>query len=104
MKCILVCDNGHLEEVASIARGYNTGIEFGAFYKPELLENPKQAISEHNACKDIVPKALHGAFGDLCPGSFDPLVRRVVEKRILQSLHVAEKLNVNDVIFHNGYV
>ena len=32
------------------------------------------------------------------------LVREVAEKRVLQSLEVAEKLDVCEVIFHHGYV
>jgi len=104
MKCILLCDDEKLIHVASIARMNNVGIEFQSFYKPELLENPKQAIQEHYACRDVVCKALHGAFGDLCPGSFDPLVREVARKRVLQSLEVARDLNIYNVIFHHGYV
>lgn len=104
MKCILLCDDENLRDVVSIARRNAVGIEFQSFYRPELLENPKQAILEHDACKDVVYKALHGAFGDLCPGSFDPLVREVARKRVLQSLEVARQLNVCDVILHHGYV
>lgn len=104
MRCILLCDNENLAYVAPIARMNNVGIEFGSFHKPELLEDPEQAIQEHYACRDVVCKALHGAFGDLCPGSFDPLVREVARKRVLQSLEVAEKLDVCEVIFHHGYV
>ena len=102
MKCILLCDWDNFKYVASIARMNNVGIEFQSFYKPELLENPKQAIQEHYACRDVVCKALHGAFGDLCPGSFDALVREVARKRVLQSLEVARELNIFDVVFHHG--
>lgn len=104
MRCILLCDNENLTHVASLARMNNVGVEFQSFYRPELLENPKQAILEHYEYKDVVCKALHGAFGDLCPGSFDPLVREITQKRVLQSLEVAGELNINDVIFHHGYV
>jgi sugar phosphate isomerase/epimerase len=104
MKCILLCDWDNFKYVASIARMNNLGIEFQSFCEPELLENPKQAILEHYAYKDVVHKALHGAFYDLCPGSYDPLVREVARKRVLQSLEVARELNICDVIFHYGYV
>ena len=104
MKRILLCDNGNLAYVAPIARMNNVGIEFGSFHEPELLEDPEQALQEHYACRDIIGKALHGAFGDLCPGSFDPLVREVARRRVLQSLEVAEKLDICEVIFHHGYV
>jgi sugar phosphate isomerase/epimerase len=104
MKSILLCDDGNPRAVVTVAKRYAVGIEFGTFYKPELLENPKQAIQEHYACRDVVDKALHGAFGDLCPGSFDHLVRETARKRVLQSLKVARQLSIRDVIFHHGYV
>lgn len=104
MKCILLCDDGNPRVVFPLAKRYAVGIEFGAFYKPELLENPKRAIEEHDAYSDVICKALHGAFGDLCPGSFDPLVREAARRRVLRSLEVARDLSIGDVIFHHGYV
>lgn len=104
MECILLCDDENPEGVFSIAQKYGVGIEFGAFHKPELLENPDQAIQEHSGYRDVIRTALHGAFGDLCPGSFDPLVRETARKRVVQSLSVARNLNICDVIFHHGYV
>ncbi len=103
MKHLLLCDNGDLN-AALIAKAYNVGVEFGSFYEPEPLENPEPVIRDHEAYRDLIYRALHGAFGDLCPGSFDPLVREVARKRVLQSLEVAERLDVHDVIFHHGYV
>jgi sugar phosphate isomerase/epimerase len=104
MKYILLCDWDNYKYVASIARRNNVGIEFQSFCEPEILDNPKQTILEHQAYKDVVYKTMHGAFYDLRPGSYDPLVREVARKRILQSLEVARELNICDVVFHHGYV
>ncbi len=102
MKRILLCDWDNFKYVALIARKNNAGIEFQSFCEPELLENPKQAILEHYAYKDVVYKTMHGAFYDLRPGSLDPLIREVTRKRILQSLEVARELGIFDVVFHLG--
>jgi len=102
MKRILLCDWDNFKYVGSIARKNNVGIEFQSFCEPEILENPKQAILEHYAYKDVVYKTMHGAFYGLRPGSLDPLVREVARKRVLQSLEVARELNIFDVVFHHG--
>jgi sugar phosphate isomerase/epimerase len=102
MKRILLCDWDNFKYVGSIARKNNVGIEFQSFCEPEILENPKQAILEHYAYKDVVYRTMHGAFYGLRPGSLDPLVREVARKRVLQSLEVARELNIFDVVFHHG--
>jgi sugar phosphate isomerase/epimerase len=102
MKRILLCDWDNFEYVGSIARKNNVGIEFQSFCEPEILDNPKQTILEHQAYKDVVYRTMHGAFYDLCPGSPDQLVREVTRKRILQSLEVARELDIFDVVFHLG--
>ncbi|MGD8543501.1 MAG: sugar phosphate isomerase/epimerase family protein [Candidatus Bathyarchaeota archaeon] len=104
MKRILLCDWDNYKYVASIARKNNVGIEFQSFCEPEILDNPKQTILEHQACKDVVYKTMHGAFYDLYPGSYDPLVSEVARKRVLQSLQIAEELSFSDVVFHHDYV
>ena len=104
LKCILLCDWDNFKYVASIARKNNAGIEFQSFCEPELLENPKEAILEHYAYKDVVYKTMHGAFYDLYPGSYDPLVSEVARKRVLQSLQIAKELSFFDVVFHHDYL
>jgi len=49
-------------------------------------------------------RAIHGPFGDLCPGSFDPLVRGVARTRIRQVFPIAERLRAGHLILHHGYV
>ncbi|UCH69635.1 MAG: sugar phosphate isomerase/epimerase, partial [Candidatus Bathyarchaeota archaeon] len=96
MKRILLCDWDNFKYVGSIARKNNVGVEFQSFCEPEILDNPKQAILEHQAYKDVVYRTIHGAFYDLRPGSLDPLIREVTRKRILQSLEVARELGIFD--------
>jgi len=104
MKRILLCDWDNYKYVASIARRNNVGIEFQSFCEPEILDNPKQTILEHQAYKDVVYKTMHGAFYNLYPGSYDPLVSEVARKRVLQSLQIAGELSFSDVVFHHDYV
>jgi len=45
-----------------------------------------------------------GCFGDLCPGSFDALVRDVARRRVEQGHGVAVGLGASHLVLHHGYV
>lgn len=46
---------------------------------------------------------LHGPFWDLCPGSIDPLIRRVSRQRLEQLFDVLEPFNPVQVVCHTGF-
>jgi len=105
MKQILLCDDCKVQEVAPLSRERGYGIEVQAFYNPHYLEEHPTALDEHKtALKNITPVSLHGCFGDLCPGSFDGLVRGVTRMRMERSYWVASTLGATHLIFHHGYV
>lgn len=105
MNQLLICDDSKAREAASLCRKLGAGIEVQAFHDPRVLENTPAALEEHKQeIQNIAPVALHGCFGDLCPGSFDALVRGVARQRIEQSYRVAVALGAGHLVFHHGYV
>lgn len=46
---------------------------------------------------------LHGPFWDLCPGSEDPLIRKVAYLRLQQFLDVAQVMDPIHIVLHTGY-
>ncbi len=105
MKYLLLCDDGHLLKVLPLCAKYHLGLEMQAFYNPSLYENDPSPIEEHlRQIGGVSLRAVHGCFGDLCPGSFDPLVRETARNRFELSYRAAVQLNVQHLILHHGYV
>jgi sugar phosphate isomerase/epimerase len=105
MKKILLCDDGEILKVLPIAQKNKLGIEMQAFYNPLEYEKDNSLVLDHlSHIQNISLRAVHGCFGDLCPGSFDPLVRDVAKKRFELSYSAATQLNAEHLIFHHGYV
>jgi sugar phosphate isomerase/epimerase len=102
---LYLCDNGHLEQIAPLCQRHKCGIEVQAFYDPSLLLERPEAVEEHQALLVAIPqRALHGPFGDLCPGSFDPLVRELARHRFDGAVAVMRALHAGDLVLHHGYV
>jgi sugar phosphate isomerase/epimerase len=105
MRTLFLCDDGDPQKVVPLCRRYRCGIEVQGFYNPLLPENDPSAIDRHlSLLAGITPRSSHGCFGDLCPGSFDPLVRSVARNRFDLSYSVAKRLGANHLVLHLGYV
>ena len=92
MKALIFCDDAELEDVAPLCQSKNCGIEIQSFYDPELISEKPGSIAEHRqAIAPIELRALHGPFADLCPGSFDAMVREVAGNRFELAYGVAEQ-------------
>lgn len=104
MKQLVICDGCNVRQVVPLCRELGAGIEVQAFHDPRLLEQTPAAVEEHKqAIHGIQPVSVHGCFGDLCPGSFDALVRQVARQRIEQSYGVAVALGASHLALHHGY-
>lgn len=91
--------------IAALCKASGHGIEVQAFYDPDLVKRDPGAVSVHRqAIEGIGLRSLHGPFGDLCPGSFDAMVREVARHRFELASHIAGQLGVSHVVFHHGYV
>lgn len=80
------------------------GVEIQDFTEPNLDEIERASIirkykSEFKNLKHI--KALHGPFLDLKPSSPDKLIRQVSFNRYLDTLNIANELDIDYIIFHS---
>lgn len=105
MRQIFICDETDPAKAAALCERYDLGIEIQSFYDPAYSESEPQAVEQHLALLANVPeRSSHGCFGDLCPGSFDPLVRQVARLRYDQSYDFARRLKAGHLVLHHGYV
>ena len=106
MQNLILCDNCEIATVLPLAKSKGLGIEIQSFYHPDVLDNSADALAKYlNLLEGFDGlRALHGPFGDLCPGSFDPLVRKVTAHRIEQGITIARELDVDHIVLHHGYV
>ncbi len=105
MKALLLCDTDHLDAVVPLCHTYQCGLEVQAFYDPELLNHTPDAVQKHRTVLTAIHgQALHGPYGDLCAGSFDPLVRDVARQRFRWAHDRARELSIPDIVLHHGYV
>jgi sugar phosphate isomerase/epimerase len=105
MRLLLLCDDGDPQKVVPLCQRFQCGIEIQAFYNPLLLDNDPSAVDKHlSLLAGIALRSSHGCFGDLCPGSGDPLVRSVARNRFDLSYSVARRLGANHLVLHLGYV
>ncbi len=105
MKQLIICDDAHIGDFIPLCGEFSLGLEVQAFYNPEFLNRDPMAIEKHlELSKGIDRVSMHGPFGDLCPGSFDPMIREVTRNRFDLAYDVAVKLGVKHVVLHHGYV
>lgn len=104
MKTIIVCDEGHLADGVSASRRLSVGLEVQQFYDPIVAEDSAAVDSAKQDIVGLEPLTLHGPFGDLCPGSFDPMIRDATRHRFELGATVAAHLGASHVVFHHGYV
>ena len=105
MKQLIICDDARIGDFVPLCEEYGLGLEIQAFYDPELLTRDPEAIEKHmESSKWIDRVSMHGPFGDLCPGSFDPMIRAVTRNRFDLAYDVAVKLGVKHVVLHHCYV
>ena len=105
MRTLLLADDGQVESTALLCAAAETGIEIQAFYDPGLSQRDPGAVVKHAAAVDKIGlRSLHGPFGDLCPGSFDPMVREVARDRFELAYRYAQELGAADIVVHLGYV
>lgn len=105
MKQLILCDDCKPQVIRELCHKYGLGIEVQSFYDPEYLNVNPDAFEQHaDYIKKIPVRYLHGPFGDLCPGSFDSMVRDVALNRFELAFSSASKLNIHNIILHVGYV
>lgn len=105
MAKLLLCDDGRVSTVAPRCAHHGYGIEMQAFVDPGALDLDSPLFRVHErAIAGVELRAVHGPFGDLVPGSFDPLVRDLARWRIDQGAAAATRLGATHLVLHHGYV
>ena len=104
MKQLLICDNTCPEKVVELCLSRQFGIEVQAFFHYEALSNQSLIAKTKAQIRDLPCIAMHGPFGDLNPGSFDPLIREVAARRIQAGMDAAAEIGAQHVVFHTGRV
>lgn len=80
------------------------GIEIGI--GAEELDNisGRDFVSTAEALRDRgVRYSIHGPFWDLCPGSVDPLIRKISLIRFHQLMDVCELMRPSQIVLHTGF-
>ena len=85
-------------KLAGVCRQLGYGIEIQSFLEPEKVPDLQRALG------DLQPRSLHGPFGDLCAGSYDPMIREVTRHRFELACGFARGLDCPDIVLHHGYV
>lgn len=104
MKHLLLCDDTKPETVVDLCRQFSLGIEVQAFYHPKALTDSRLINETAKLISELSLIAMHGPFGDLNPGSFDPLVRETAQQRIQAGYEIASRLGAEHIVFHHGRV
>lgn len=104
---ILVSVENLTEETVEWINNLNVGVEFDFFSIPENLHvsNLENSIKKYSELlKKVKNKiTMHGAFSDLNISAREPMIVDVCKFRISQSIEIAEKLNIHDIVFHPNY-
>lgn len=104
MKHLLICDDTKPETVVDLCRERGYGIEVQAFYHPTALADAALVEKTAELTGGLQVVAMHGPFGDLNTGSFDPLVRETARQRIQQGYDIASPLGAKHIVYHHGRV
>ena len=105
MRFLLLCDASQPRKVAPLCRETGLGVEIQSFSNPEYALEYLDALDYHKKIyAGVSPRALHGPFGDLSPGSCDRLIRKVTKERFEFAYQYASLLGVEHVVLHHGYI
>ena len=89
---------------AELARREGLGLELTAFAYAPNLEDAVQFETAKAQLSGVARAWLHAPFAELFPCAIDPLVRDVAKRRFRQTLDIAARLGVSQVVVHAGFV
>jgi len=104
MKTLLLCDDCNIQEVSKLSKKHKLGIEVQSYFKPNMFDDVVQLDIHRKCITGVSPLCLHAPYGDLCPGSFDPMVRDVARNRFELAYKVSTQLNITNMVFHVGWI
>lgn len=97
-----------IDQYLDFSKRYHAGFEYNDFFLPSVLDDEEkvQSLLDFYCAlpRDRSEDTLHGVFLDICVNSDDPLIVRVSDYRIHQSMNIARALGVKAVIFHTNHI
>lgn len=102
---LIVSKEEQLEEYKQLSDFYGVGFELNDFFEPDVLEDESRIDALVKRYEEAgIPKGstMHGAFLDVIVFSQDNQIRRISEKRMRQSMQIANRLGVKGVVFHTN--
>lgn len=94
------------EEMRDLMFEKNRDLELQDFHKPEVLDAGTEALTDR-ALKLLDGfqgrHGIHGPFWDLPLATWDPELRRLVQKRLMKGLEICELLGSSHMVIHSPY-
>lgn len=107
-KIYIIPDLNNIDDYILLAKNNGFHFEYNDFYTPSEIDDKAlilRRIQRYNSLQDMPgDNSLHGAFLDISINSADKYIREHSEKRMIESMDIAQKLNVTKVIFHTNYI
>lgn len=96
------------DDCNTLAAKYGLGVEIAEFCYALNLDCGYETHLE--ASRRLLDKTntraawFHAPFADIAACAIDPKVRKITELRYEQSIKTAEKLKINKIVIHGGYI
>jgi sugar phosphate isomerase/epimerase len=106
-KIFLTVNDEHFHNGLKFCTEYGINLEIETFSKPHILNGDLDRHIEkyRSGLEGFNGRiSMHGPFHDLYSASADSLIREACKKRYVQSVKIAEKLNMELVIFHFNFI
>lgn len=93
-------------DACACAQAFGLGIELAQFCTARNLDDGFEETQDELAlCRAATQRlTLHAPFNELTPAAIDPLVLRVSEHRWKQAVELAQRLGIQTVIVHAGFI
>jgi sugar phosphate isomerase/epimerase len=104
---LLSASPNNIEACVQLASEHDLGIELMAFALPAVLDGSWQAlVDSYRALLAPLrgPRALHGPFFDMAPGSLDAQINALCSARFRQALDIAAALDARIVVLHANFI
>lgn len=87
-----------------LAREYGIGFEITKFSWALMLSDEDAYREVLSQMEGIDRFWLHGPFAEMFPCAIDPLVRDIAKTRFLETIQMAKRLSVKNIVFHGGFI
>ena len=105
-KVYIIPDINRIKESMELGLEYGAGFEYNDFFSPKVLrderETDKLITFYKGLSRDLSGDTMHGAFFDVLLHSDDEDIKRISQKRVIDSMEIAKNLGLRGVVFHTN--